>query len=190
MNHLSTPLRLKSGIQFKNRLAKSALSEQLSDRYHNPTEGLIRLYQQWAQGGAGLLITGNVMLAPEMIGEPKNIVLNEHSPLDVFKAWADAAQSNGCKCFMQLNHPGRQVPNILALTPKAPSAVAMRGSMRLAFNKPIALLDHEIWDIIRRFATSAKLAKACGFAGVQIHGAHGYLVNQFLSPLQNRRTDQ
>lgn len=190
MMYLGKPVTFKNGIVLKNRICKSALSEQLSDRSHNPTPGLIRLYQQWAQGGAGLLITGNVMLAPDMIGEPKNIVLNEHSPLDTFREWAKAAQSNNCKCFMQLNHPGRQVPNMLALTPKAPSAVAMHGGMRLAFNKPVALAEDEIRDIIRRFALSAKLAKDCGFAGVEIHGAHGYLINQFLSPLQNRRTDQ
>lgn len=187
---LAQPLTLTAGLTIANRICKSALSEQLSDRNHNPTDELIHLYRRWSKGGAGLLVTGNVMLAADMIGEPKNIVLNEFSDLNLFKRWAQAAKSGGAKCFMQLNHPGRQVPNFLALTPKAPSAIAMSGAMRMGFNKPKALTGSEIEQIIECFATSAKLAKECGFDGVQIHGAHGYLVNQFLSPLQNQRSDQ
>ena len=187
---LSDSLVINTNCTLKNRIAKSALSEQLSDRNHNPTDELIKLYSRWAEGGAGLLITGNVMLNHDSIAEPKNIVLNEYSDLARFKLWAKSAKQNGTRCFMQLNHPGRQIPNFLSVSPKAPSEVAMKGTMRLGFNKPKALSTTEIRGIISRFAYSAELAKECGFDGVQIHGAHGYLVNQFLSPLHNQRTDE
>lgn len=187
---ITTPIHIGSSIVLKNRICKSAMSESLADKNNNPTAKIITLYRRWADSGAGLLITGNVMLSGNAIGEPKNVVLDDTSDLSVFKAWADAAQQNDTKCFMQLNHPGRQIPSFLSFTPVAPSAVPLTGAMRTAFNKPRALSEIEILDIIAKFARSAGLAQAAGFSGVQIHGAHGYLVDQFLSPLTNVRQDQ
>jgi len=187
---ITTPIHIGSSIVLKNRICKSAMSESLADKNNNPTAKIITLYRRWADSGAGLLITGNVMLSGNAIGEPKNVVLDDTSDLSVFKAWADAAQQNDTKCFMQLNHPGRQIPSFLSFTPVAPSAVPLTGAMRTAFNKPRALSEIEILDIIAKFSRSAGLAQAAGFSGVQIHGAHGYLVDQFLSPLTNVRQDQ
>jgi 2,4-dienoyl-CoA reductase-like NADH-dependent reductase (Old Yellow Enzyme family) len=187
---LSKPFDLKGKDTLKNRIFKSAMSEQLGDTDHNPTPGLAQLYKTWAEGGTGLLVTGNVMIDRTALGEPKNVVLDEQSKLEPFKAWAKAAQSNGSKVWMQLNHPGKQIPKFLNKEPVAPSAIALGSGLESTFAKPRALSEPEIEAIIKRFANAARLAKETGFDGVQIHGAHGYLVSQFLSPRHNQRKDQ
>lgn len=187
---LATPLTLKNGQTIKNRFMKSATSEQLGDKYHNPKKALSVAFQTWANNEVGLLVTGNIMVDRTAIGEPNNVVLDEQSDLSKFRAWAQAATVNDVQCWAQLNHPGKQSPIYLSRTPVAPSAIPLKlGALSSAFGKPRALTDAEIWKIIDKFATSAKLAKQVGFTGVQIHGAHGYLVSQFLSPSHNQRTD-
>lgn len=187
---LSTPFTLKNGIQIKNRLFKSAMSEQLGQPDHNPTPGLANLYKTWAEGGIGLAMTGNIMVDRNALGEPKNVVLDEQSDLTHFRKWAKAGTSNGAHLWPQLNHPGKQIPNFITKEPVAPSAIALENGLEKGFNKPRALTETEILIIIRKFATAARLSKEAGFTGVQIHGAHGYLVSQFLSPRHNQRTDQ
>lgn len=183
---MNEPLALPSGSTLPNRIAKAAMSERLADR-GVPSDRLIRLYEQWAGGGAGLLITGNVMVDPTAIGESGNVVLEDESNLDRFERWAATATRGGAGVWMQINHPGRQVPRILSSKIVAPSAVRVeKGGM---FAKPRALESHEVEAIVRRFGTTAALAKRAGFTGVQIHGAHGYLVSQFLSPKTNLRED-
>ncbi|MFE8070381.1 NADH:flavin oxidoreductase/NADH oxidase family protein [Marinobacteraceae bacterium S3BR75-40.1] len=186
---LSSTLTLPRGNALKNRLAKSAMSEQLGDRRHNPTPGLARLYRTWAEGGIGLLITGNVMIDRTALGEPRNVVLDEQSDLAPFRRWAEASQANGTQVWMQLNHPGKQIPSFLSKEPVAPSAIPLGKGLDKLFAKPRALEEAEIEAIIERFAVAARRAKEAGFNGVQIHGAHGYLVSQFLSPRHNHRTD-
>lgn len=186
---LQTPYDITPNAVVKNRFFKSAMSEQLGDKQHNPTPGLARLYRTWAEGGTGLLVTGNVMIDREALGEPKNVVLDGQSDLTRFKAWAQAGQANGAQIWMQLNHPGKQIPKFLNKTPVAPSAVPLEAGLEAMFNQPRALAEDEIKAIIQKFAHSAKLAKETGFNGVQIHGAHGYLVSQFLSPRHNKRED-
>jgi 2,4-dienoyl-CoA reductase-like NADH-dependent reductase (Old Yellow Enzyme family) len=181
-------LVLPRGQSLKNRLAKAAMSERLAEPGGHPGEALQRLYARWASGGAGLLITGNVMVDPEHLGEPGNVALEDDQRLDGFKAWAKAGQAGGTRIWMQLNHPGRQAPRTLVKQPVAPSVVPMR--MGGAFATPRALTGNEIESILDRFAASASLAQQAGFDGVQIHGAHGYLVSQFLSANTNRRDDR
>jgi 2,4-dienoyl-CoA reductase-like NADH-dependent reductase (Old Yellow Enzyme family) len=188
---LSTELSLPCGVVLKNRLAKSAMSENMADNKHRPDARLGLLYETWAQGGIGLLISGNVMCDQRALGEPNNVVVEKASAdLASLRAWATKGKLNATQFWMQINHPGRQIPNFLAKTPVAPSAIALRPPLDRAFNKPRALEQAEIMEIVMRFADSAELAKQAGFTGVQIHGAHGYLVAQFLSPLSNQRTDQ
>ncbi len=187
---ISTPLKLSEGLEIKNRLFKAAMSEQLGDRNHNPGFELNRLYQTWAKGGIGLMVTGNVMVDRNALGEPKNVVLDNVSDLERFKSWAEAASANGAQVWMQLNHPGKQSPRFLSPTPVAPSAVPLEVDIKSVFNLPRALTESEIYEIIAKFASSAGLAQRAGFHGVQIHCAHGYLLNQFLSPWHNRREDQ
>ena len=91
---------------------------------------------------------------------------------------------------MQLNHPGKQIPKFLCDEPVAPSAISLGRGLEKGFNTPRELKETDIHDIINKFALSAKLAKQAGFTGVQIHGAHGYLVSQFLSSRHNQRQDQ
>ncbi|UZE96746.1 NADH:flavin oxidoreductase/NADH oxidase family protein [Alkalimarinus alittae] len=188
--NLSDSFTLKNGTVIKNRLFKSAMSEQLGTKDHNPTKGLATLYKTWAEGGLGLSITGNIMIDRTALGEPKNVVLDTQSDLEPFKNWAQAGSVNGSHIWTQLNHPGKQIPNFITKEPVAPSAIALENGLEKGFNQPRALTEDEIFEIINKFATAAELSKQAGFTGVQIHGAHGYLVSQFLSPRHNQRDDQ
>ncbi|SHI05324.1 NADH:flavin oxidoreductase/NADH oxidase family protein [Ferrimonas marina] len=189
MGPLSRPLSLANGHGIKNRLFKSAMSEQLGDRQHNPTPELARLYRTWAEGGIGVSVTGNVMVDRTALGEPKNVVLDRDSDLGAFRRWALAGKAAEGQIWMQLNHPGKQIPAMLCKTPLAPSAIPLGRGLEKSFNPPAAMTEAQIQSAIQAFATAAELAKQTGFDGVQIHGAHGYLVSQFLSPRHNQRDD-
>jgi 2,4-dienoyl-CoA reductase-like NADH-dependent reductase (Old Yellow Enzyme family) len=106
----------------------------------------------------------------------------------VLARWASAAQAHGAPLIMQINHAGRQASRRVARDPVAPSAIGVRGKGGL-FAVPRALTEGEIGRLIVRFGEAAAIAVDAGFAGVQIHAAHGYLLSQFLSPLTNRRDD-
>ncbi|MEZ4384550.1 MAG: NADH:flavin oxidoreductase/NADH oxidase family protein [Nannocystaceae bacterium] len=186
---LAQPLTLPCGAQLPNRILKSAMSEIQGTPRHAPSPGLPRLYRRWAQGGVGLSITGNVMIDRRALGEPGNVVIEDDRDLDALRAWAAAAKSEGGAVWMQLNHPGKQSPRFLSREPVAPSAVGFGPALAKAFAVPRALTQAEIHDLIARFGRAAAVAVAAGFDGVQLHGAHGYLVSQFLSPHHNRRTD-
>jgi 2,4-dienoyl-CoA reductase-like NADH-dependent reductase (Old Yellow Enzyme family) len=188
MTLLAAPLTLSRGPALENRLAKAAMSERLADPTGAPSEELVRLYQRWAAGGAGLLITGNVMIDRTAIGESGNVIVEDARDLAGLRAWARAAKAGGARVWMQINHPGRQSPRFLSREPVAPSAVGLRGTGG-AFARPRALADREIHAIVARYAATAAIAESAGFDGVQIHGAHGYLISQFLSPLANLRDD-
>jgi 2,4-dienoyl-CoA reductase-like NADH-dependent reductase (Old Yellow Enzyme family) len=185
---LAQPLRLACGVEIPNRLAKAALSEQLADRANRPTEPLIRLYDRWAAGGAGLQLTGNVMVDGRALEEPRNVVVEDDRDLPMLTRWAEVATAHGAQAWVQLSHPGRQSLRLLSPVPVAPSAVAMDFGKGL-YARPRALTEPEIRDIVQRFARTAAIVKAAGFTGVQLHAAHGYLISQFLSPLTNLRTD-
>ena len=187
---LGQPLTLKNGSVIPNRFAKSALSETLGSVDLRVTKALPKLYKRWAQGGVGLSFTGNVMIDRRHLGEPNNVVLEDDRDMDMLKAWASAAKSNGGQVWMQLNHPGKQTPKMLNSDPIAPSAIPFRKEMQAFFGTPRAMTEDDIQDAIRRFANAAALAQQAGFDGVQIHGAHGYLVSQFLSPHHNQRDDK
>lgn len=188
---LSDSLTLPCGAVLPNRVAKAAMSEHLATRRQEPSRGLIRLYQRWAEGGTGLVITGNVMVDRQHLEAKTNVVLADAPDRARFAAWAEAGTSGGNHLFMQINHPGRQTPRHINPTPMAPSAVAPVNLFRRAsaFGHPRAMTEREIEDTIEAFARAAAEAQRAGFTGVQVHGAHGYLVSQFLSPLTNRRED-
>lgn len=187
---LAEPLTLRCGAVVPHRLAKSALSEQLGDRRNRPGPELVELYRTWSRGGAGVLVTGNVMVDPAALGEPRNVAVPAHGDSGVFREWAQTSAGTGAQLWVQLNHPGRQSPRFLSRQPVAPSAVPFgdRG-VRSVFATPRALTSEEIEEIIERFAVSARTMIEAGFRGIQLHGAHGYLISQFLSPLTNLRTD-
>lgn len=186
---LQTDLELPNGLTLKNRIAKSAMSERIALPGGAPSAQLLRLYERWASGGAGMLITGNVMVDATALGEQANVVVEDDRHLALLSRWARVGQENDTRLFMQINHPGRQSPKKLSPVPVAPSAVRLEGDGGMMFGKPRALPEEEIEDIVRRFAATASIAERAGFAGVQIHGAHGYLISQFLSPKTNLRDD-
>jgi 2,4-dienoyl-CoA reductase-like NADH-dependent reductase (Old Yellow Enzyme family) len=184
---IGTPLTLPCGAMLANRLVKAAMSEQLADASNNPSDRLISLYWTWANSGASALVSGNVMIEREAISEPGQVVIEDESAMPSLVRWAEAAKSGGAQAWLQLNHGGRQIPRLLRSRPVAPSAVPMRGPL---FGTPTALESNQIEELIERYARSAAIAVRAGFTGVQVHGAHGYLISQFLSPLTNRRNDQ
>lgn len=191
MADLFAPLHLPNGQVIPNRLAKAAMEENLADSDHQPGSALINLYRTWAEGGAGLIITGNVMVDRHALTGPGAVVLEDDKHLARFAAWAEVCRSRGAQAWVQINHPGRQLMAALGQPARGPSAVAVAiPGMAKLFTVPQALSEPEIEEIIRRYVSTAKLAERAGFTGVQIHAAHGYLFSQFLSPLSNKRTDQ
>jgi 2,4-dienoyl-CoA reductase-like NADH-dependent reductase (Old Yellow Enzyme family) len=188
---LFTPLSLPNGSALSNRIAKAAMEENLADAGQLPGAALWRLYAAWGAGGAGLLITGNVMIDARALTGPGGVVLERNTPLEPFKRWAAAARQHGARIWMQINHPGRQVLAAMGHQAWAPSAVALDlGRHSKLFAQPRAMTTAEIHEVIERFSDTAAAAETAGFDGVQIHAAHGYLISQFLSPLTNRRNDE
>ncbi|WP_219268686.1 NADH:flavin oxidoreductase/NADH oxidase family protein [Pseudomonas sp. Xaverov 259] len=188
--NLFDPLLLPNGSTIKNRIAKAAMEENMADAEQAPSAELLRLYQAWADGGAGLIITGNVMVDGRAMTGPGGVVLQDDQQLGKFKRWAQVGRSGGAQFWLQINHPGRQMQANLGQQTWAPSAVAMDlGALSKHFSRPQAMTAEVIAEVIQRFARAARLGEQAGFTGVEIHAAHGYLLSQFLSPLSNQRTD-
>ncbi|CAJ0809820.1 NADH:flavin oxidoreductase/NADH oxidase family protein [Ralstonia flaminis] len=188
---LFTPLTLPNGAVITNRLAKAAMEENMADADHAPSDALVRLYKAWAEGNVGLMLTGNVMVDHRAMTGPNGVVLEDDAHLDRFRRWAQTARAHGAHVWMQINHPGRQMPAALGQTTLAPSAVAMDlGALSKQFPVPREMNAADIADVQQRFTHAAVLAEQSGFTGVQIHAAHGYLLSQFLSPITNKRQDQ
>src|SRR5882757_71771 len=187
---LFAPLTLPNKAVVPNRIAKAAMEENMADSGQLPGENLRQLYANWASGGAGLILSGNVMIDPAALTGPGGVVLDARQPIEPFKAWSRAGMRNGGQTWLQISHPGRQVFAAMGQEAVAPSAIGVDlGAYSHLFPVPRALDEAGIAGIVARFATTARLAEASGFSGVQIHAAHGYLISQFLSPLTNRRTD-
>ena len=184
MSHspLSQHLTLPCGVTLKNRIAKAAMSDSLGDGAGNPTDDQIRLYERWAKGGLGLSIIGEVQCTPNYAEKPGNLVLNGQSDRGRFERLAKAGATAGAHLWLQLGHAGAMADAPIS-TPKGPSALDFSG---LTCG---ALSSDEIHALPAEFARTASLAKQHGFAGVELHAAHGFLLNQFLSPLFNKRQD-
>ncbi|TCT14402.1 2,4-dienoyl-CoA reductase-like NADH-dependent reductase (Old Yellow Enzyme family) [Bibersteinia trehalosi] len=185
---LFQPFTFPNGQTAKNRFFKSAMEEQLA-KNDRPTPHLVNLYRTWAKGGAGVLVTGNVMVSRQGKGSINDVVISDESDLTTLKAWAEAGKTDNTLLIMQINHAGKQSPNVINPTPVAPSAVPLVG-MDGFINPPRALQAVEIQQIIAEFIRTAQIAEKAGFSGVQIHAAHGYLISQFLSPHHNQRSDE
>lgn len=185
---LRTPLLLACGAVLPNRIAKAAMTEGLADADDRATDRHVTLYRRWSAGGAGLLITGNVMIDRRFLERPGNVVIDDNGGFDRLRAWARAGTDAGNHLWMQISHPGRQSSRMSTRQPVAPSAVQLR--LAGLFARPRAMTDAEIRDAIRRYARVAEAARETGFTGIQVHGAHGYLISQFLSPVTNHREDE
>jgi len=183
--------RFPNTTTIKNRIVKAAMEENMSDENLLPSNELINLYGQWARGGTGLLLTGNVMIDKAAMTGPGGVVLDKNTDLERFKLWAKSAQQNNSKVWMQISHPGRQVYKKMGGKVYSPSDIALSmGKFSDMFGQPTAMTEAQIEDVISRFTDTAKQAELAGFDGVEIHAAHGYLIAQFLSPLVNKRDDQ
>ena len=189
MSHLSKAIQIRNTM-FKNRIIKGAMSEALANDAGQPNQAHLKLYEAWAKGGLGCAITGNVMVDFRAKNEPGVVVVETERDLEILKAWANVGKRHGMVQLVQLSHPGRQCPKGLNKETVAPSAVPFSPALAMSFGTPRELREDEILDIIQRFATSAAICEKAGFEGVQLHGAHGYLISQFLSPLTNKRQDQ
>jgi 2,4-dienoyl-CoA reductase-like NADH-dependent reductase (Old Yellow Enzyme family) len=187
----SQSLTLPCGAVLPNRLSKAAMTEGLATAEGIPTVELARLYGLWSDGGAGMLLSGNIIIDKDHLERPGNVVIDRPpSPQmhDALVGWATAATRNGNQFWAQISHAGRQTQKLVNKNPKAPSAVKL-GLPGGQFGEPVALMIDEIHDIVQRFGVCAAAVKEAGFTGVQIHAAHGYLLSQFLSPRSNQRID-
>ena len=191
MKLLNSSFKLPNGSHLQNRIVKSAMSENMGTLKNAPTKNLINAYKVWSKGESGLLITGNIMIDSKAIGEPRNVVVEDYSNFELLQEWAKSIEGTKTHIWPQLNHPGRQAFAAINKKIVGPSSVSLKmGGESAMFKKPTPLTEDEIWDIIKRFGITAKIMKEAGFTGCQIHGAHGYLVSQFLSPLSNTRNDK
>ena len=192
MTVITDKLDLPCGVEIKNRICKGAMTEGLADAQNRATSQHVNLYDRWSSGGAAILLTGNVQVDHRFLERPGNVVIEgqqTNEQLSRLISYAEAGTKNDTHLWMQISHAGRQTPASVAETPVAPSEVQleMPGAQ---FGKPRALSHEEILDIIQKFAHCANIAQDTGFTGVQIHGAHGYLISEFLSPDINLREDE
>lgn len=184
---LFRPLRV-GPVTVGDRLARSATAERAADESGRPGEAIRDIYLALARGGATWINTGCTFVLPGGRSGP------EHSGIhtdEMIAPWAMIVaavrrENPSARLFMQLVHGGRQVPRRCVAEPVAPSAVPIPGLPV----KPREMTVREIEECIDAFAQAARRAREAGFDGVQLHGAHGYLISQFLSPSVNHRTDE
>ena len=188
---LQQPLTLPCGAVLQNRICKAAMTEGLATPEGLPSAELNRLYELWSDGGAGVLLSGNIQVDADHLERPGNVIVDRlpnNEMQAALASWAKAGTRNGNHFWAQISHAGRQTQINVNQQPKAPSAIAV-GLPGGQFGQPIAMSEAEITDITARFGTCAKACQEAGFTGVQVHAAHGYLISQFLSPRANLRKD-
>ncbi len=174
-------------LELPNRLIRSATAEYMSDLEGRPEQPLAELYGELARGGVGLIITGHAFVHSS--GRCNQHMTGAHRDdlIPSLEMLCTATRKEGGRLVLQLNHGGRQCPvDAIPGLPVAPSPVAVKKGEE----RPQELNEEGIMEIITAFGDGAGRAKAAGFDGVQIHGAHGYLVNQFNSPAANWRRDR
>ena len=189
MSQIADQLQIRK-TTFKNRIIKGAMSEALANTAGQPNQLHLGLYEAWAKGGLGCAITGNVMVDIRAKNEPGVVAIESERDLAKLQQWAQIGKQYGMVQLVQLSHPGRQCPKGLNKETVAPSAVPFSPALATTFGTPRELREDEILDIIQRFARAAQICEQAGFEGVQLPGAHGYLISQFLSPLTNKRQDR
>lgn len=202
---LAKPLNFEfSGRSAPNRFLKGAMTERLSswdpttfEGRGIPSKNLINVYRRWGEGQIGLILTGNIMFEYDHLEAPGNPIIPRDAPLSgdersaAFKEMATQGKANGMLMVGQVSHPGRQVVDKVQPNPISASDVQLEGQvMGMTFAKPRAATDQDIANIKEGFAHAAEYLEKNNYDGIQLHGAHGYLLAQFLSPTTNRRTDK
>ena len=173
-------------MTLNNRLVRSATWEGMCDATGRPSQKLAQVYEKLAEGGVGLIITGYTFVRPEGKQLPGKMGIYTDDFATEMKTLSSAVHEKGGKICMQLVHAGGQTDAENAgRQPLAPSAVKTAQFPGI----PAEMSQTDMDEIIEAFGASAARAKNYGFDAVQLHGAHGYLINQFLSPLTNQRTD-
>lgn len=186
MDLLFTPQNIGS-LQVPNRLVRSATAERMADADGRPDQRQIALYGQLARGGVGLLITGHIYVHPGGKAHPEMVGAYADDLIPDLAKLADAVHAEGGLVAAQINHAGMKANGETGIDPVAPSALENEPYL----SRPArALTVEEIEMLIDAFAQAARRVKQAGFDAVQLHGAHGYLVSQFHSPLTNRRADE
>ncbi|KAI0508956.1 hypothetical protein F5B22DRAFT_638342 [Xylaria bambusicola] len=204
-SRLAEPLKFHfSGRTAPNRFMKAAMTEQLctydpENAQNNgiPTENIERVYERWGRGGIGLILSGDVntsLTSIESIGDP---VIHPEATFDGprfegFKAMARAGKAHGSLMVAQVSHPGRLC--VFEKSPVSASAIEVsnngQGDGIYRYPPPHAATHEEIQRLIKGFGHAAEFLHRAGWDGLELHGAHGYLLAQFLSPKTNKRTDE
>jgi 2,4-dienoyl-CoA reductase-like NADH-dependent reductase (Old Yellow Enzyme family) len=178
-------------LELPNRIVFAATSSELADDDGFVTEDMVEYYAERARGGAGLLIVEATYVVPEGKRLHHNAMLHDDRYVPGMRRLVEAVHAAGARAALQLNDGGREsIPEVSGVPPRAPSAVPSRFT---AVGDPVIpqeLTVAEIHELIRRFTEAALRAGAAGFDGVELHGAHGYLIGEFLSPESNRRQDE
>ena len=171
----------------KNRIVMPPMATNFAGPSGEPTERLIRYYAQRAKGGAGLIIVENVQVKyPEGKNVACQLRLDQDKYIPGYQELAEAVHAYQARIFIQIHHAGRQYHDIEGAEGVAPSGIPC-GFLQ----QPVrALRSEEILDLIERFSETALRAKKAGMDGVEFHGAHGYLINEFMSPHTNQRMDE
>jgi 2,4-dienoyl-CoA reductase-like NADH-dependent reductase (Old Yellow Enzyme family) len=176
-----------NGMTLRNRMVRSATWEGMCEQDGRPTERLINCYKDLAKGGIGLIISGYAFVRLDGKNNPGQMGIHTDNFADDYKKMTKAVHEAGGKIAVQLVHGGGQSnAEIAGRQPFAPSAVKVNQFPEM----PAELTRDEISKIITAFGEAARRAKSWGADAIQLHGAHGFLINQFLSPLTNRRTDE
>ncbi|CEO60432.1 Putative Catalytic activity: NADH acceptor <=_ NAD() reduced acceptor [Penicillium brasilianum] len=184
------------------------MAEGLAEKKHLPGTRILSVYGKWAKGGWGALLTGNIQVDVRHLGGHGDLATcedqeYEQDSLNAWRRYANNCQQNGTPAIAQICHPGRQSPRgagergFFEKT-IAPSEIALDiGNglsativRNLVFGVPQAMTHFDIDRIIAQFVTCARILAQCGFSGIEIHAAHGYLLSQFLSKRSNSREDQ
>ncbi|MBI2527172.1 MAG: FAD-dependent oxidoreductase [Candidatus Rokubacteria bacterium] len=188
--HLFAPGRVGT-LELKNRLVFAATSSELADGDGHVTDDMVEFYAERARGGTGLLVVEATYVEQEGKRLHHNAMLHDDRYIPGMRRLAGAVHAAGARIALQLNHGGREsLPEISGSVPLAPSPVPSRFT---AVGDPVMPreLDLEgIRRIIRRYVEAAVRARQAGFDAVELHGAHGYLIGQFISPEANRREDE
>jgi len=190
---LLTPYRLNDTIELKNRVLMAPLTRCMADENLVPTQDMVEYYARRA--GTGLIISEATIIRPDGQGYPTTPGLFTREQIQGWKKVTDAVHANGGKMFAQLWHVGRVAhPHFFDGEVLAPSAIGVEGSVprmrELTYITPKAATIDDIKSLIADFAKAAENAIEAGFDGVEIHGANGYLIDQFLHYEANVREDE
>ncbi|WP_099468068.1 NADH:flavin oxidoreductase [Konateibacter massiliensis] len=189
MNLLTQPITIKN-VEIKNRIVMPPMATSKSEG-GQVTQELVDYYDEKSKGGyIGLIITEHKYISKEGIADPGQISISKDSDIEGLKRITDVIHKNGTKVIAQINHAGSFADlTVSGSEPISASAIEPHAANGKKGVVPKEMTQEDIDRMIQCFASAAKRAKEAGYDGVEIHSAHAYLLNQFYSPLTNKRTD-